>query len=110
MAPTLVLTDGEARISAIDDRAVPTLMPLFEAASVSRCPQCRSGVLAALAVLDGLDAAPPLEAVTHIRDLIDEAPTLHIYMVDHGAGCSHRAWRDPGFEEWCDAVESVNLV
>ena len=41
------------------------------------------------------------------RDLLalaDDAPTLHLYVIDGGARCNHRLWRDPGHEEWLDAV------
>jgi hypothetical protein len=38
-------------------------------------------------------------------ELADEAPTLHVYLVDEGSACGHEGWLDPGFDEWADAVE-----
>ena len=45
-----------------------------------------------------------IEAATKIVELADDAPTLHLYVVDGATRCSHRTWRDPGREEWTDAV------
>ena len=36
--------------------------------------------------------------------LADEAPTLHLYVRDLATTCRHRAWLDPGAEEWAEAV------
>jgi hypothetical protein len=33
----------------------------------------------------------------------DEAPTLHLYVVDSSSDCEHPSWHDPLFEEWLDA-------
>ena len=38
-------------------------------------------------------------------ELADEAPTLHVYLVDEGSPCPHEGWLDPGYDEWTDAVE-----
>src|SRR5260370_15176531 len=55
----------------------------LEEATVSACGQCRSRVVAAVALVDLLDG----EAGFHTRsgdliDLADDAPTLHLYVLD----------------------------
>ena len=47
-------------------------------------------------------AAAPVAAPSCI-DLADEAPTLHLYVVDSASDCEHPHWRDPLFDEWLDA-------
>jgi hypothetical protein len=37
-------------------------------------------------------------------DLADEAPTLHLYARDLLGSCRHRAWLDPGADEWAEAL------
>ena len=56
---------------------------------------------------DPADGAPVhvIAAVTGATVQADEAPTLHVYLVDEGSECSHEAWLDPGYDEWADAVE-----
>jgi len=58
----------------------------LEAATVSACPSCRSRVLAVVA---------------------EEAPTLHVYVEDLVTECEHDEWLDPGFTEWCEAIDEV---
>ena len=38
-------------------------------------------------------------------ELADEAPTLHLYVVDLATDCRHARWRDPRFAEWLDVIE-----
>lgn len=76
----------------------------FDAATVSACPRCRSRVLATVALVDVVDASPPHARARDLVDLADDAPTLHLFVVDEGAECSHAGWRDPLFVEWADAV------
>lgn len=76
----------------------------FDAATVSACPGCRSRVLAAVALVDVLDASPPHARSADLVELADDAPTLHLFVVDEVAECSHAAWRDPLFTEWADVV------
>ncbi len=40
-------------------------------------------------------------------ELADDAPTLHVYVRDLAERCSHRAWLDPGFEEWSDVMAEL---
>jgi len=76
----------------------------LEAATVSACRDCRSRVLAAVALVDLLELAPVHPRAGELVELADDAPTLHLYLVDAEARCRHRRWRDPGREEWLDAV------
>jgi hypothetical protein len=98
-----------------DDGAVLTLDPgdanlLFsltdglDAATVSACPECRSRTLAAVAFVDLLDASPPHPRGPQLGEFADDAPTLHVYVLDRSTVCDHRRWLDPGYGEWAEAV------
>lgn len=94
---------------ALDAEEASTLVALLgglERVTVSACPGCRSRVLAAVALVDALDAAPPHPRAPELIELADEAPTLHVYLVDDESGCTHEGWLDPGYNEWTDAVET----
>ena len=83
-----------------------TLTDGFGAARVSACDECGSCILAVVAVVDTIDRSLPHDASAAIVDLADDAPTLHLY-VSRSTGpqpCTHNSWRDPGFDEWCDAT------
>ncbi|MDQ1508178.1 MAG: hypothetical protein QOG50_22 [Actinomycetota bacterium] len=78
----------------------------LEEATVSACGQCRSRVIAAVALVDLLDG----DAGFHTRsgdliDLADDAPTLHLYVVDLTTHCRHLRWRDPLYAEWLEVIE-----
>lgn len=62
-----------------------------------------------VALADLLDEAPPLAKGPELAELAEEAPTLHLYVVDTDTTCRHRRWRDPGFAEWADAVGASTL-
>ena len=34
-------------------------------------------------------------------------PTLHLYVRDLTSRCAHDAWRDPGFDEWNEAIDDL---
>jgi len=108
MAPALLLVDDDGNEVELDDTEATELFALtqdLEDATVSACPSCRSRVLAAVALVDVLDASPPLARGREILELADDAPTLHVYAVDVNTSCRHPRWRDPLFEEWLDAAE-----
>ena len=97
--------DGEdVELDAADASALFAMTGDLDAATVSACPTCRSRVLACLALVDLLDDAAPHPRASELIELADDAPTLHLYVVDGRAQCLHRHWRDPGHEEWLDAV------
>jgi hypothetical protein len=97
--------DGErVELDADDATGLLEITGGLEGATVSACPDCRSRVIAVVALVDLLDAAPPRRGANELLALAEDAPTLHLYVVDGGARCDHRAWRDPGHEEWLDAV------
>jgi len=77
----------------------------LDAATVSACAHCRSRVLATVALVDLLDAGQPHPRSGDLISLADEAPTLHLYVLDLVTECRHSRWRDPGFAEWLDIVE-----
>lgn len=103
----LTFLDGDAAEVALDPEESSALLAFLgdlEPVTVSACPGCRSRVLAAVAFVDLIDAAPPHPRAPELVELADEAPTLHVYLVDEGAGCAHEKWLDPGYAEWLEAV------
>ena len=46
-----------------------------------------------------------IRASGELVDLADDAPTLHLYVVDLESECEHDDWRDPLSDEWCEVVE-----
>ena len=103
----LTIVDDEGRgieLDATEAAALFALTDELDTATTSACPQCRSRVVSVIALADLLDTAPPHPLVGEIVELADDAPTLHLYVIDGRARCAHRAWRDPGHEEWVDAV------
>jgi hypothetical protein len=100
--------DGtEVRLDLFEARALLAITHDLEPATVSACPDCRSRVVAAVALVDLLDASPPHPRAGELVDLADEAPTLHLYVVDDVSECPHARWRDPGANEWHDAVDDA---
>jgi hypothetical protein len=105
----LTFLDGEAAEVTLDDAEATSLLALvgdLEDVTVSACPGCRSRILAAVALVDLLDASPPHPRATELVELADDAPTLHVYLVDDSSACNHSGWIDPGYDEWADAVEA----
>lgn len=100
--------DGnEVVLDAEEAEALWTLVGGLDGATVSACPGCRCRVLACVALVDLLDAAPPHPRAHDLAELADDAPTLHLYVQDLLTGCRHRAWRDPGAQEWRDALDEL---
>ena len=97
--------DGEElELDAADADALLALTDGLEAATVSACPTCRARVLAVIALGDLLQSGPPHPRSRELLEMSEDAPTLHLYLADPGAQCRHRAWRDPGYAEWAEAV------
>jgi hypothetical protein len=104
----LRLSDGAGGEVVLDPAEASDLWSLtggFELATVSACLECRSRVLAALALVDVLDAAPPHPRAQALIDLADDAPTLHLYLEQIDGDCVHRTWLDPLAEEWSEIIE-----
>lgn len=104
----LRLSDGSGGEVLLEPGEAADLWALtggFEFATVSACVECRSRVLAAVALVDVLDAAPPHPRSQVLIDLADDAPTLHLYVEDLGEECVHRTWLDPLAEEWCEVLD-----
>ena len=109
-APDLVLVDADGVELTFDASEAGDLLAFtagLEPATVSACPECRSRVLAVVALADLLADAPPFARSTELVELADDAPTLHVYVRDVARRCSHRRWRDPGAEEWADVMEQL---
>jgi hypothetical protein len=109
-APALAFLDDEGEEVVLDTDEATALFALtgnLDAATVSACPTCRSRIVAVVALVDVLDAAPPFSRGSDLTELADEAPTLHLYVRDLTSPCSHHAWRDPGHEEWIDVIDDV---
>jgi hypothetical protein len=108
--PDLVLLDADGEAVVFDAAEAADLFALtggLDAATVSACPECRSRILAVVALADLLADAPPFARAAELVVLADDAPTLHVYVRDVSARCTHRAWRDPGAEEWADVMAEL---
>jgi hypothetical protein len=106
-ASDLVILDADGEevvFDAGEARDLLTFTGGLDEATVSACPQCRSRILAVVALADLLEDAPPFARSRELVELADDAPTLHVYVRDVAARCAHRAWRDPGAEEWADVL------
>ncbi len=100
--------DGESIVLDADEAmTLLTVTDQLEPATVSACPSCRSRVIAAVALVDLLGDAPPLARARELLELAEDAPTLHLYVRDLATPCEHRAWRDPGAEEWADVMADL---
>lgn len=107
MAVVLRFLDEDGFEVDLDSRETEALIDAtgcLEAATVSACPRCRSRVLATVALVDLLAESPPHPRRADLVDLADDAPTLHLFVVDSPARCSHASWRDPLFAEWAEVV------
>lgn len=110
LAGGLTFLDGELSEVEMDAEEASTFLALvgdLDKVTVSACTGCQSRIIAAVALVDLLDAAPPHPRAPELVALADEAPTLHIYVVDDGSTCAHDGWLDPGYDEWADAVDGA---
>jgi hypothetical protein len=108
--PALEVYDDDGETVALDDDEASTLLSLaagLDPATVSACPSCRSRILAAVALVDLLGDAPPVARSADLLELADDAPTLHLYVRDLRATCTHRGWLDPGYEEWAEVMAEL---
>ena len=98
-APALVFLDDDGEEVVLDADEATTLFSLtgdLDAATVSACPQCRSRIVAVVALADLLDEAPPFARSGELVELADDAPTLHVYVRETSrCGRAHRAWLRP---------------
>jgi hypothetical protein len=109
-APVLAVLDDDGEEVALDADEAAALFLLtdgLDAATVSACPTCRSRTVAAVALVDLLEASPPMACSGALVELADDAPTLHLYVRDLETSCRHDAWRDPGFDEWAEAIADL---
>jgi hypothetical protein len=106
----LVIMDDDGNEVVLDAREAEGLFAIagrLEAATVSACPDCRCRVIATVALIDLLDAAAPHPRGCELMDLADDAPTLHLYVIDPFTNCEHPRWRDPLSEEWLEVFEEA---
>jgi len=109
-APVLVVLDDDGEAVGLDADELAALLAVsdgLDRATVSACPQCRSRIVAAVALADLLRDAASFGASGALLELADDAPTLHLYVRDLDTNCRHAAWRDPGHEEWSDAMSDL---
>lgn len=106
----LSFLDGEDAHVDLDDGQAECMLEFtrdLDDATVSACPQCRSRVVACVALHDLLTLRPEFPRAADLVELSEEAPTLHLYVVDGVAQCRHERWLDPGFAEWSDVVDDL---
>lgn len=104
----LSFVDDEGSVVTLDERTSDTLgreLGGLDAATVSACPTCRSRVVACVALVDLLVGQGHERWILDLVELAEDAPTLHLYVIDHQTRCAHRTWRDPGYEEWWSAID-----
>lgn len=109
-APALAFLDDEGEEVVLDTGEAAALFTLtsgLEGATVSACPRCRSRIVAVVALVDVLRDAPPFARSSELVELADDAPTLHLYVRDLETICEHGGWRDPGYDEWADAIDDL---
>jgi len=109
----LTFVDDDSQRVVLDAAEAESLLTAIgglDGATVSACPGCRSRVLAVVALTDLLERAPVHPRSRELFELAEDAPTLHLYLVDGEVGCDHHAWRDPGFEEWLGAITPAGPV
>ncbi|HWS44381.1 MAG TPA: hypothetical protein VN636_00840 [Acidimicrobiia bacterium] len=110
MAAGLVIMDDDGNEVELDAREAECLFAItnrLDAATVSACPDCRCRIVAAVALVDLLDEAPPHPRSGELVELADEAPTLHLYVIDAATSCEHDDWLDPLFDEWIDVIDAA---
>jgi hypothetical protein len=108
MGAGLVIMDDDGTEVVLDEHEAACLFSItdqLEAATVSACPDCRCRVVAAVALLDVLENAPPHPRGSDLVELADDAPTLHLYVIDDATDCGHPRWRDPLADEWAEVAE-----
>jgi hypothetical protein len=98
--------DGEVLFDAVEAKCMWSVTARLDAATVSACPDCASRVVAAVALLDLISDAPPFPHAGELIELAEDAPTLHLYVVDLLADCDHENWLDPLYDEWADVVDA----
>jgi hypothetical protein len=97
--------DGEEVVLDAEDAALLfAVTGDLDDATISACPDCRSRVLACLALVDLLDLSAPHPRGDELIDLADDAPSSHCYVHDLASPCRHRSWHDPGRFEWIEVV------
>jgi hypothetical protein len=109
--PALRIVDEEQNEVSLDHAEAATLLLAtagLEAATVSACPDCHSRVLAAVALVDLVEMSAPHPRAADIVELADDAPTLHLYVVDEAVECRHRSWLDPLYGEWLEVVDGAS--
>jgi hypothetical protein len=107
--PALEIVDDDGERLLLDGAEADALWSLtgdLDDATVSACPGCRSRIVTVVALVELLDASPPFGRGEELVELADDAPTLHLYVRDLRGTCRHRAWRDPGFDEWAEVFGS----
>jgi len=110
VAPGLTFVDEEGAevvLDASEANALFALTGALEGATVSACPACRSRVVAAVLFVDVLDDSCLVDRSRELIEFADDAPTMHLYIVDDASECEHESWLDPLFDEWIDVVASA---
>jgi hypothetical protein len=98
--------EGEVLFDHFEAKCLWNVTSQLDAATVSACPDCRSRVVASVALIDLISDSPPFPHGSELMEFAEEAPTLHLYVVDLQQECAHDNWLDPLYDEWADVVDA----
>ncbi len=105
---TLRFSDDVGNAVYLDDTEVLAIWNTGEgidAATVSACVSCKCRVVSTLALADLLSDALALATSHELYELVDDAVSAHLYVVDLATKCLHRTWLDPLAEAWAEVVQ-----
>ena len=108
--PSVIVSTPTARRWCSTPPRRATLLALtggLEAATVSACPQCRSRILAVVALVDLLADAPPFAVPASWSSSPTTRRRCTSTCATSAPRCTHRAWRDPGAEEWSEVMAEL---
>ncbi len=102
--------DDDGNEVVLDDCEADSLLAVtcrLDGATVSACPDCRSRVLATVALLDLLDAAPPHARAVSWSSSRTMPRRCTSMSSTSGPSANTCGWRDPLFDEWYEIAEAA---
>ncbi len=94
----------EVALDAWEAHSLFMAMNGLESVTVSACPTCRSRTVSIRAFLEVVDLLVTHPRSRELRDLAEDAPTMHLFVEDRETECEHALWFDPGFDTWLEVA------